>query len=113
MARRSGAHPEIVQLLMNAEFRKEQLKLFPAKAPRPNGASRSHPQYTLNDIAIITSAGPATTPGSCSEGHLGPGADADVAIFNENANAAEMFSYPRYVIKSGQLIVEEGASRLS
>ena len=78
------------------------------EGPRPNGASRSHPQYTLNDIAIITSAGPRRAAGSCSEGHLGPGADADVAIFNENANAAEMFSYPRYVIKSGQLIVEEG-----
>jgi formylmethanofuran dehydrogenase subunit A len=36
-----------------------------------------------------------------------------VAIYNENANVAQMFSYPRYVIKGGEIIVEEGELRKS
>jgi formylmethanofuran dehydrogenase subunit A len=39
------------------------------------------------------------------------GADADVAIFNEGKDFARMFAYPRYVIKAGEVVVEEGEIR--
>ena len=68
-------------------------------------------EYTLYEIAIITSAGPARALGLPQKGHLGVGADADVAIYNENPNAAEMFAYPRYVIKGGEVVIEEGEIR--
>src|SRR6185312_16528455 len=45
------------------------------------------------------------------KGHLGVGADADIAIYNENKNIADMFAYPRYVIKGGVIVVEEGEPR--
>ena len=39
------------------------------------------------------------------------GADADVAIYNEKPDDAFMFQYPRYVIKGGEVVVEEGDVR--
>jgi formylmethanofuran dehydrogenase subunit A len=38
------------------------------------------------------------------------GADADVTIFPEQSDAA-MFQAPRYVIKGGEIVLEEGAVR--
>ena len=65
----------------------------------------------MSEIAIITSAGPARALGLSQKGHLGVGADADVAIFDRNDNVADMFAYPRYVIKGGEVVIEEGELR--
>jgi formylmethanofuran dehydrogenase subunit A len=102
-----------VQLLMNADFRKEQLKAFPAKTLSRMVLPELTREYTLFEIAIITSAGPARTLGLAQKGHLGLGADADVAIYNESKDVTQMFSHPRYVIKGGEVIVEEGELRKS
>jgi formylmethanofuran dehydrogenase subunit A len=104
-------YPEIIQLLMDADFRKEQIKRLPAKAQKRILLADLDRQYTLSEIAIITSAGPARALGLPQKGHLGVGADADVAIFDENPNIADMFAYPRYVIKGGELVIEEGELR--
>jgi formylmethanofuran dehydrogenase subunit A len=106
-------YPEIIQLLMNADFRREQLKKLPTKALKRIVLPELDREYTLSDIAIITSAGPARALGLPQKGHLGVGADADVAIFNESKDVAHMFAYPRYVIKSGEVVIEEGEIRKS
>jgi formylmethanofuran dehydrogenase subunit A len=106
-------YPEIVQLLMNADFRKEQLKAFPDKTRSRMVLPELTREYTLQDIAIITSAGPARTLGLANKGQLGIGADADVAIYDENKDMARMFAHPRYVIKAGEVIIEEGELRKS
>jgi formylmethanofuran dehydrogenase subunit A len=106
-------YPEIVQLLMNADFRKEQLKQFPESTRARMVLPEITREYTLNEIAIITSAGPARTLGLTQKGHLGIGADADIVIYNNSRNAAEMFAHPRYVLKAGEVVVEEGELRKS
>jgi formylmethanofuran dehydrogenase subunit A len=106
-------YPEIVQLLMNADFRKEQLARFSEKARSRMVLPELTREYTLSEIAIITSAGPARALGLTHKGHLGIGADADIAIYNESADVAAMFAYPRYVIKGGEVVVEEGELRCS
>ncbi len=68
-------------------------------------------EYTLYEIAIITSAGPARALGLSQKGQLGIGADADVAIYNDSKDIARMFAYPRYVIKGGEVVIEEGEIR--
>ena len=68
-------------------------------------------QYTLNEICIITRAGPARILGLKNKGHLGVGADGDVTIYTPHDNKEIMFELPRYVIKAGQIIVEEGDIR--
>ena len=104
-------YPEIIQLLMDAEFRREKLKKLTSAALKRIVLPELNRQYTLYEIAIITSAGPARALGLTQKGHLGTGADADVAIFNENKDIARMFAYPRYVIKGGEVVVEEGEIR--
>jgi formylmethanofuran dehydrogenase subunit A len=68
-------------------------------------------EYSLNEIAIITRAGPARLLGLKYKGHLGIGADADVTVYSQDSDIARMFSSPRYVLKGGTLVVEEGQLR--
>ena len=106
------SYPALIQLLMDRSVRDDQLKRVNAKllagSALADGIAR---QYTLNEIAIITRAGPARLLGLRQKGHLGPGADADITIYSRDPNLATMFSTPRYVIKDGVLIVEEGQLR--
>ncbi len=104
-------YPEIIHLLMNAEFRHERVKALPAKAQGRILLADLKREYSLFEIAIITSAGPARALGLPDKGHLGVGADADVTIYHEQPDGEMMFRYPRYVVKSGEVVVEEGEIR--
>lgn len=106
------SYPALIQLLMDRSVRDERLKQVNPKllagSALADGLSR---EYTLNEIAIITRAGPARLLGLRQKGHLGVGADADVTIYARDADIARMFATPRYVIKAGWLVVEEGQLR--
>jgi formylmethanofuran dehydrogenase subunit A len=104
-------YPEIVQMLMDVDFRRERVRALPAKALSRTVLADLERQYSLYEIAIITSAGPARALGLEHKGHLGIGADADVAIYNENPDGEFRFGYPRYVIKAGEIVVEDGDIR--
>ena len=106
------SYPELIRLLMDRAYRDERLarvsqKLLAGSA-MADGLSR---EYTLNEIAIVTRAGPARLLGLRSKGHLGEGADADVTVYARDADAARMFATPRFVVKGGELVVEEGQLR--
>ena len=101
-------YPEIIHLLMNADLRREKVKALPAKAQGRIVLGDLDRQYSLYEIAIITSAGPARALGLKNKGQLGVGADADITIYNQNPDGEHMFRYPRYVIKAGEIVVEEG-----
>src|SRR5690606_1050029 len=70
------AYPQLIELLMCHDIREEQFKRvnpkYLAGSALADGLSR---EYTLNEIAIITRAGPARILGLNRKGHLGPGAD--------------------------------------
>jgi formylmethanofuran dehydrogenase subunit A len=106
------SYPALIQLLMDRSVRDERLKSVNPKllagSALADGLSR---EYTLNEIAIITRAGPARLLGLKRKGHLGVGADADVTVYQKDADIATMFASPRYVIKGGSLLVEEGQLR--
>lgn len=106
------SYPTLIQQLMDRDARDEQLKRVNAKllagSVLADGLSR---QYTLNEIAIVTRAGPARLLGLRHKGHLGVGADADLTFYSRERNIARMFARPRYVIKGGVLVVEEGQLR--
>jgi formylmethanofuran dehydrogenase subunit A len=104
-------YPEIIHLLMSADYRQERLKALPDKARSRTVLGDLDREYTLSEIATITSAGPARALGLARKGHLGAGADADVTIYNENPDSELMFKYPRYVLKGGEVVVEEGDIR--
>ena len=104
-------YPELIRLLMDVDFRRECLKKLPAKAQKRIVLADLDRQYTLSEIAIITSAGPARALGLAQKGHLGVGADADITIYDENPANGLLFEQPRYVIKGGEVVVEDGEIR--
>jgi formylmethanofuran dehydrogenase subunit A len=104
-------YPEIIQLLMSAEFRQECLRGLSPQAAKRIFLPEITREYSLYDIAIITSAGPARALALPQKGHLGVGADADVVIYNEDIDIVRMFGHPRYVLKAGEVVVEEGEIR--
>ena len=100
-------YPKLIRLLMDREFRREEMKKVNQKAMRSTQLPDLDREYTLGEIAIITRAGPARALGLKNKGQLGPGADADITIYDEQEDKELMFNAPRYVIKSGDLIIED------
>jgi formylmethanofuran dehydrogenase subunit A len=105
------AYPEIVQLLMDRNYRQEVLKRVHPRVLERSTLRDLDREYTLYEIAIITRAAPARMLGLANKGHLGPGADADVTIYTPGPDRRAMFELPRFVIKAGELIVERGEIR--
>src|SRR5207248_7200799 len=106
------SYPELIRLLMDRGYRDDRLKAVNQKllvgSALLDGLAR---EYTLGEIAIVTRAGPARLLGLKNKGHLAPGADADVTSYANDADRAKMFATPRYVIKAGSLVVEDGQLR--
>lgn len=103
------AYPEIISLLMSRDRRKEALERLPDKVRARSGLAEISREYSLLEIAIITRSGPAKILGLESKGHLGIGADGDVTIYAPSDDLQKMFSMPKYVIKSGQIVIDDGA----
>jgi formylmethanofuran dehydrogenase subunit A len=103
------SYPKLIRLLMDRDFRNEQLRRANAKAiQRTVLLDDLDREYTLAEIAIVTRAGPARLLGLRDKGHLGAGADADVTIYDDLPDREEMFATPRYVIKGGRVVVRDG-----
>ena len=106
------SYPELIRLLMDRTYRDGRLQRLNHKllagSALADGLAR---EYTLNEIAVITRAGPARILGLRDKGQLGVGAEADVSTYVPDADRARMFATPRYVIKGGALVVEEGQLR--
>ena len=105
------AYPQVIHLLMDREYRREMLKTIHPEVRGGSLLADLEREYTLSEIAIITRAGPAKMLSLNNKGHLGVGADADITIYTPHENKQIMFELPRYVIKSGRVIVEEGEIR--
>ncbi len=100
------SYPRLIKLLMDKSFRREEMKRVNQKALNKCGLRDLEREYTLNEIAIITRAGPARALGLNCKGQLGAGADADITIYDEQDDKEMMFNAPRYVIKAGVPIIE-------
>ena len=105
------AYPQIIRLLMDREYRREVLKKVNPRAVAKTTLPDQDREYSLFEIAIITRAGPARILGLKNKGHLGVGADADITIYDKNEDKEKMFASPRYVIKEGLVLVEDGHIR--
>ena len=107
------AYPQIIALLMDRNRRTEALAQLPEGLRSRCVLPELTREYTLNEIAIITRAAPARILGLTRKGHLGVGADADVTIYSPQDDIERMFELPRYVLKAGEILVENGEVRRS
>ncbi|MDM8555498.1 formylmethanofuran dehydrogenase subunit A [Desulfococcaceae bacterium HSG7] len=103
-----GGYPGVIKLLMDRDFRARECEKMPKKAKKNSILHELNREYTLNEIAIITRAGPAKRLGLKNKGRLGIGADADITIYANQDDKEKMFACPRYVIKDGVIAAKDG-----
>jgi formylmethanofuran dehydrogenase subunit A len=101
-------YPHIIKLLMDKDFRDEMFSKCSKRARERAILAKIDREYSLYEIATITRAGTAKALGLENKGHLGVGADADIAIYPKKDDTEEMFSCPRYVLKGGEVVVKDG-----
>ena len=103
------AYPDILALLMDRDLRAEWISRLPKEAMAVTTLASIAREYTLTEVAIMTRAAPAKLLGLKDRGHLGPGALADVAVYETDTDKAKMFREAALVFKTGELIVRDGA----
>jgi formylmethanofuran dehydrogenase subunit A len=102
------SYPHLIRLLMDRSFRNEQLaKLHPDVAAQCALKDITR-ELTLDEIAVMTRAGPARLLGLADRGHLGTGAAADVAVYREASDPETMFTRAAWVFKDGAAVVKDG-----
>ncbi len=102
-------YPEVIKLLMDRQAREEALQGISSRVRKRSTLGELDREYSLYEIAVITRAGTARALGLENKGHLGIGADADVTVYTDLQDREEMFAHPRYVVKDGTVVVENGA----
>jgi formylmethanofuran dehydrogenase subunit A len=102
------SYPHLIRLLMDRSFRNEQLARIHPEARRMSTLASLDREYSLYEIAIMSRAAPARILGLADRGHLGPGAVADIVVYQPGSNPEQMFAHPERVLKNGQLVVEHG-----
>ena len=98
---RLESYPKILSWLMSIDNRKD---LFKTDLPDF--------EYTLFEVARITRQNPADILGLSNKGHLGVGAQADIAIYDihNRTKADELeprFKECAYLIKGGEVVIED------
>ena len=99
-------YPHLIRLLMDKSFRSDMLQKINPDAAAMSILPTITREYTLDEIAIMTRAGPARSLGLKDRGHLGLGASADITVYRDNADREAMFVTPELVFKNGELIVK-------
>lgn len=102
-------YPEIISWLMSKKARNQILQSVHRAASSQTSLGGIDREYSLFEIAVITRAAAAKLLGLKQKGHLGVGADADVAIYEfREDDIKRSFSKAKYVIKDGKIVVKEG-----
>ena len=111
-------YPRVLAWLYSKKAREATLAKCHKSARKKSLLPSIDRELTLYEIAIMTRAGTAKALGLPHKGHLGVGAQADVAIYNINPEtldiakkyrtARKAFSKAAYTIKDGIIVVKDG-----
>lgn len=111
-------YPKIFSWLMSRTAREELMKKISRRAQHKSLLPTIDREYTFSELAIATRAGQARSLGLKQKGHLGVGADADIAIYRidpENVDPSKKYKLIRrafkkaaYTIKGGEIVVKDG-----
>ncbi len=102
------SYPDLIAQLMDKSVRQTIIDSLPKAAMEVSTLPSIAREYSLTEIAIMTRSAPAKLLGATDRGHLKPGAIADVSIYRDSANRADMFRRAHYVLKDGTPIVRNG-----
>jgi len=112
-------YPVITSWLMSKKARDEKMATLHKWVPERTRLAGIEREMTLYDIACMTRAGPAKSLGiGKRKGHLGAGADADIAVYSFNPKTTDSTQKPEavvkafesaaYTIKGGEIAVKDG-----
>jgi formylmethanofuran dehydrogenase subunit A len=107
------SYPKVIAWLMDRGHRSDMLRRLPPSVQAKTGLGDLTREFSLAEIAVITRAAPARMLGLPNKGHLGVGADADVTVYAPNDDKERMFAMPRFVIKAGEVVVDDGDLKAS
>ncbi len=104
------SYPKLIALLMDRGLRSDVLKTLPGGRADAVAARRIWRASTrLCEIADHHPRRTGADAGSARTRAISaPGADADVTIYAPDDDKERMFALPRYVIKAGEVVVEDG-----
>jgi len=111
-------YPKIVSWLMSSRAREKVLNMINKKARKRSLLQGIDREYDLYDVAVVTRAGQAKALGMKSKGHLGLGADADIAVYDLNPKVTDCsrdywtvrraFEKTAHTIKGGEVVAKNG-----
>jgi len=111
-------YPQIMTWYISKDAREKMLSKINKRARKKSLLPTIDRELSLYELAIVTRAGQAKALGLKNKGHLGVGADADVAIYNINPEvddpsknfvaAKKAFEHAAYTIKDGEIVVKDG-----
>jgi len=109
-------YPRIIAWLMSRKARDATMKRINPRARSKSLLSSITRELGFQEVAVLTRAGQAKALGLETKGHLGVGADADIAIYNVNPQCVDpagkyktvrrAFKHAAYTIKSGEIVVK-------
>ncbi len=112
------AYPKIIAWLMSRKARAKMVKRISRRARRKSLLPSIDREYNFFDIATVTRAGQAKALGLTWKGHLGVGADADVAVYDVNPEQVDpskkhksvrkAFKASAYTVKGGEIVAKDG-----
>lgn len=111
-------YPKVITWLMSKKARQKQLDKINLRAKRRTALESLDREYSFSEITVLTRTGTARLLGLDNKGHLGVGADADLAIYNidlskidpaiEYYNVRKALRKADYTIKDGEIVVKDG-----
>jgi len=111
-------YPKIFAWYISKKAREDMLKKINKRARKRSLLPTIDRELSLYELAIVTRAGQAKALGLKDKGHLGVGADADIAVYNINperadpakkfVSARKAFDRAAYTIKDGEVVVKDG-----
>jgi formylmethanofuran dehydrogenase subunit A len=113
-------YPEVIGLLMSKRYRDEECATLHHDTEGRTSLCALEREMDWHDIAVMTRAGQAKALGIINQGkgHLGIGAEADIAIYpirtdsvdpaREYRKVVEGFQKTRYTIKRGRVVSRDG-----
>jgi len=112
-------YPLLISWLMSKKQREKWLEIVHKFASERSTLAEIEREYTLNEIVITTRAAPAKILGmEKTKGHLGIGADADIAVYDFNPEKTDLaknpdlilkyFTQAKFTFKGGQQISKKG-----
>jgi len=112
------SYPRVISWLVSNQARQKLIDKINRTAKARLNLPAIDREYSLHEIATITRAATAKSLGLEFKGHLGLGADADIAIYDINPPRLDpardykavrkAFAHANYTVKDGRIVVKRG-----